>query len=170
MVVNWHSKKCCYLSFCLHLPPEGVVFVPIVPLPLGDLPQSGVWHDISHRTEWWERHLVCLICKCVLLLHLIGLHITTHCASVFFFFCFLLSEFVLSAYVWCWSAKGLRRPALITYTLVSRLGLLEQFLKYSHPSKFQSWIKCVSIHLSVQNVWNFSTSQLHTQLGANLKC
>ena len=88
MVVNWHSKKCCYLSFCLHLPPEGVVFVPIVPLPLGDLPQSGVWHDISHRTEWWERHLVCLICKCVLLLHLIGLHITTHCASVFFFFLF----------------------------------------------------------------------------------
>lgn len=37
-----------------------------VPLPLGDLPQSGVWHQIHHRGEWRERQLLCFICKCVL--------------------------------------------------------------------------------------------------------
>lgn len=118
VVVNWCSKQCCYLSFCLHLPVKGVVFAPIVPLSLGNLPQSGVWHDINHRREWWKRQLACLTCKCVLLLHPIGLSITTH-TVVQVPFVFRLSSFGLSALcliVCCWSVKHFRWKQLFIHT------------------------------------------------------
>lgn len=154
VLVNWCSKQCSYLCFCLHLPVKGVVFVPIVPLPLGDLPQSGVWHNISHRREWWERQLACLICKCVLLPHLIGLCITTH-----IFFSMLLFYLL---YVCCWSAKHFRRGLLSYIHFVVCSWSFRTAFKMSKSIKVPL-IRQVNSLFCVIVQWNLNTSQLHTQ-------
>lgn len=64
---NGCSTQRFYLCFCLHLPAEGAVFALLSPIPLGNLPQSGVYHNINHGGEWRSRRR--LTCESVYALH-----------------------------------------------------------------------------------------------------
>ena len=141
MIVNWCSKQRRYPPVGLHLPVKGVSFVPIVPLPLGNLPQSGVGHHISHRRERWERQLACLACKC----RFITSHrsVRTHTLWPFSQFCcsFLC---LFSFHI---------HSAVCSRPFTSALSKFKQFksIKVSLISQANS------VFVTLQNVWNLLT-------------
>lgn len=138
VVVNWCSKQLCYLSFCLHLPVQGFVFGPIVSLPLGNLPQSGVCYDISRRREWWERQLACLACKCVLLLHTLCVHFFTFVVLLFALGLLELHHLLIFEAIWKRSVFYFKKIVACSLPFKTALSKSKQLQSIKLPLKSQT--------------------------------